>query len=496
LTMATTRLLHGTKLLQPLLLQPRPHFLPRPLILTRPCSTIDHSKPNKAPRHSSSRLMELEKNCMSTKAGPMAMAGQGQTCGVLWGGSKDIADKLKTYSAMTPTSLSISELLEHGRRKCKKESFQFLRMCLPIRLANMIMELQFLPYELSKQPQFQEILQSYFQSFKDILEFELAENNSESHARFMEYLIRIRKLHANTVPVMADAMKGMINEFGTTETGKFQYFLDRLYLNRISIHLLISNYRELHSDSPISKSSLVGIIDPSCDLILSVQSAYEDATFMCDREYMDHPNLNIQGFEVDNVTRDVSPLDQINIAYIPSHLHHIFFEIFKNSMRATCEISQKRDLCSLPDIKCLVFKSRNDVTIKISDVGGGISRSTVNHVFDYQYTTATHLAKTAKTLTQNSETVGLQSDVHPMHGLGYGLPLSRLYARYFQGDLRIASVDGYGTDVYIYLQTLSDDATEHLPNFSQAAVHKLKRKINNESDWIDKIQRGPSASYF
>ena len=27
--------------------------------------------------------------------------------------------------------------------------------------------------------------------------------------------------------------------------------------------------------------------------------------------------------------------------------------------------------------------------------------------------------------------------------------------RYFKGDIQIASVDGYGTDVYVYLQSLS-----------------------------------------
>jgi pyruvate dehydrogenase kinase 2/3/4 len=37
----------------------------------------------------------------------------------------------------------------------------------------------------------------------------------------------------------------------------------------------------------------------------------------------------------------------------------------------------------------------------------------------------------------------------------YGLPLSRLYARFFGGDLRLISMDGYGTDVYIHLNKLS-----------------------------------------
>ena len=43
-----------------------------------------------------------------------------------------------------------------------------------------------------------------------------------------------------------------------------------------------------------------------------------------------------------------------------------------------------------------------------------------------------------------------------MAGLGFGLPLSRLHARYFGGDLEIVNVQGYGADVYLYLRNLGD----------------------------------------
>ena len=38
-----------------------------------------------------------------------------------------------------------------------------------------------------------------------------------------------------------------------------------------------------------------------------------------------------------------------------------------------------------------------------------------------------------------------------MSGMGIGLPISRLYARHWGGDIRVISVQGWGTDVAIYI---------------------------------------------
>ena len=105
---------------------------------------------------------------------------------------------------------------------------------------------------------------------------------------------------------------------------------------------------------------------------------------------------------------------------------------------------------TFPDIKVIITEGTEDLTVKISDEGGGIARSNMPLVWTYLYTTM-----------PEDEQIGLMSEELsqnfriPMAGYGYGLALSRLYARYFGGDLKLMSMEGFGTDVYLHLNRLS-----------------------------------------
>merc|ERR1711915_1069332 len=171
----------------------------------------------------------------------------------------------------------------------------------------------------------------------------------------------------------------------------------------------------------------------------------------------------------------VDDTNNVDFVYIPGHLYHMFFEIFKNSMRATMEYHE--DAEKVPDIDVLIAKSPHDITIKISDQGGGISKKTVENVFLYLYTSATRVK------LGGGDFGGTTSNSTPMHGLGYGLPLSKLYAEYFGGDIKIASVDGYGTDAFIYLKALETDAKENLPIYNARSAMKLKDTTIQVDDW-------------
>ena len=94
----------------------------------------------------------------------------------------------------------------------------------------------------------------------------------------------------------------------------------------------------------------------------------------------------------------------------------------KNSMRATVEQAVRFGTDVHP-IKVLISKTDSDITIKISDNGGGVPRSAMDNLFKYMYTTAGRVGRAHQDMVRKSE-------IPPMAGLGYGLPLSRLYARF------------------------------------------------------------------
>ena len=106
-----------------------------------------------------------------------------------------------------------------------------------------------------------------------------------------------------------------------------------------------------------------------------------------------------------------------------------------------------------PPIRIVIAEGAEDVTIKVSDEGGGIRRSGLAKIWTYLYSTARSPLK-----DMDADSAGPVV----LAGYGYGLPLSRLYARYFGGDLQVLSMENYGTDAYLHLNRLGNMA-EPLP---------------------------------
>nr|CAD7446889.1 unnamed protein product [Timema bartmani] len=273
-------------------------------------------------------------------------------------------------------------LLFIGLSACERKSFVFLRKELPVRLANIMKEIHLLPENLLRMPSVGLVNNWYMRSFDEILEFEKIEVTNKNLERFCESLVKIRNRHTDVIPTMAQGILELkeSHEVNQQTENSIQYFLDRFYMSRISIRMLINQHTLLFGKKPVSNNSRhIGSIDPQCDVMDVVQDAYENARFLCDQYYLSSPELIVK----QNIPEDDS---KIRIVYVPSHLYHILFELFKNSMRAVMEANSVSE--QYPPIEVTLVKGREDICVKISDRGGGIPRSQTDQLFNYMFSTA------------------------------------------------------------------------------------------------------------
>ncbi|CAI5991858.1 unnamed protein product [Closterium sp. NIES-64] len=352
----------------------------------------------------------------------------------------------------------------------------------------------------------------YVDSFKDISQFPAIENAREE-MRFTELLDQVRMRHNNVMPTVAMGVSELKRDMvaGSTRQGldsmpEIHQFLDRFYMSRIGIRMLIGQHVALHKPSP--PPHYIGLICTKVSPVEVARNAVDDARSACMRTYGSAPDVHIYG----------DP--DLRFAYVPAHLHQMLFELVKNSLRAVQERFADADH-DPPPIRLIVADGMEDVTIKISDEGGGIPRSGLPKIWTYLYTTA-HSPIAAANQLHEMPTVMYATPCHPFPplaspchllppfakschsspplattchrclklfliplelitvaplcapcivpivnmwsraGYGYGLPISRLYARYFGGDLQVVSMEGYGTDVYLHLNRLRN-VQEPLP---------------------------------
>lgn len=391
-----------------------------------------------------------------------------------------IPNQIEYYSKFSPSPLSIKQFLDFGRNNaCEKTSYLFLRKELPVRLANTLKEVNLLPESLLQRPSVKLVRTWYMQSFLELLEYEnKSPEDPDVLYDFLNVLIQVRNRHNDVVPTMAQGVIEYKEKYGFDPfvSSNIQYFLDRFYTSRISFRMLINQHTLLFGgDINPAHPKHIGSIDPSCNVPEVVKDAYETAKMLCEQYYFSAPELKIEEFNAK------APGRPLQVVYVPSHLFHMLFELFKNSMRATVEQHEgKTDI--LPPIKTLVTLGKEDLSIKISDQGGGVPLRKIDRLFNYMYSTAPRPSLEP-------------SRAAPLAGFGYGLPISRLYARYFQGDLKLYSMEGVGTDAVIYLKAVSGDSFERLPVFNKSAWRHYKTAAEAD-DWSNPSREPRDASKY
>ncbi|KIW01177.1 uncharacterized protein PV09_07461 [Verruconis gallopava] len=439
-----------------------------------------------------------------------------------WKRSAQLMETISHYANFPATGVSLRQMVQFGERPSTGTLFrasQFLSEELPIRLAHRVQELEHLPDGLNEMPSIQRVRDWYAQSFEELTTLprpsisaevkerllkpvkaaadkelskttsnpsvkkgqytsrpELSGNGNTNgngngngydrknmsmkkyyvpaddgndwppeldayNKRFAQTLEKIKRRHDSVVTTVAQGILEWKRKRQRMQIdNNIQAFLDRFYMSRIGIRMLIGQHIALTDQRQRRDPNYVGIICTKTNVRELAQEAIENARFVCE----DHYGL----FDAPKVQLICDP--NINFMYVPGHLSHMLFETLKNSLRAVVE-THGQDKEDFPVTKVIVAEGKEDITIKISDEGGGIPRSAIPLVWTYMYTTVDQ--------TPNLDPDFNKSDFKaPMAGFGYGLPISRLYARYFGGDLKLISMEGYGTDVYLHLNRLSSSS--------------------------------------
>ncbi|PPR05768.1 hypothetical protein CVT24_006834, partial [Panaeolus cyanescens] len=194
--------------------------------------------------------------------------------------------------------------------------------------------------------------------------------------RFTKLLEHIKSRHDPTVTTVAQGVLEWKKSVNARHIGlDMQAWLDRFYMSRIGIRFLIGQHVALNTMS--AHEDYVGIICTKANVHDIVQEAIENARFVCEEHYAMFKGPPVQLICPPNLT----------FAYVPGHLSHICFELLKNSLRAVVERFGVDNEDSFPPIKVIVVEGKEDITIKISDEGGGIARSAIPLIWTYMYTT-------------------------------------------------------------------------------------------------------------
>lgn len=220
---------------------------------------------------------------------------------------ESLDDELRRLAGYQQTSVSLKASLDTGlglllprdadstgldvRQRTLIQIATFLRRELPVRLARRVIELQELPEGLHAMPSVQRVREWYMQSFVDIRRSR-APVDPETEAEFNDLLHKIYDRHAPTLITMARGVFELRQTMVQRQGGNFEFgdvssiheFLDKFYMSRIGIRILIGRARPptetAHPLHPLHPASLPSL--SLCHRALAVRSrARVQSTLSC-----------------------------------------------------------------------------------------------------------------------------------------------------------------------------------------------------------------------
>lgn len=270
--------------------------------------------------------------------------------------------KITEYSRRKPTAVSLKDLYRYNlinEPAQRIRNAQFLHKELPIRLAQRIEELSTLPFGLAGKSGVIEVKEVFVRGFDCLLSMNPPQT-LEDDERFCLILRTILQDNSIVIKNMATGVLQVRSEMGPLLTpirsATLDTYLNRFFMARIGLRFLL----EHHITAKKNHEGFSGIIQSNCNPMTVAQNAADESMLLCESHFGVSPLVRVQ-----------SPNPNETFTYVPAHLHYILSELLKNALRATVNFHGV-DKSDFPPVDVVIARGRSDVTIKISDRGGGI----------------------------------------------------------------------------------------------------------------------------
>ncbi|CAF2791500.1 unnamed protein product [Rotaria sp. Silwood2] len=348
-----------------------------------------------------------------------------------------------------------------------------------VRLAHCLNSFQSIPFLPGVNPTLLSLHERYLKSFENLIQFPQIKTIKDEE-KFFELINKFAIQNNDVIGLLSTGCNEAQKHFKSYKI--LQDFLDNVLHIRLAMRLLAEHYIELHKQqqqkNDQNQSDWCGAISMKFLPVKAVQQCIDDVSSICFETYSVVPHV-----EIENNIHEPIP-------FFPSIVEYILRELLKNSMRATVEYN-KISLGNIQNVKkyfednrdkplCKVVISSDPIdevfTIAVKDQGGGINASD-DEIFRYMFTGKEINRKTktdnyfifilgnitkANGVNQEKEEeeeIDILADYQErmiqsskqMYGFGFGLPICRLYAKFFAGSLTVQQVSRIGADAYLRL---------------------------------------------
>ena len=391
----------------------------------------------------------------------------------------------------------------------------FLHTELPIRIAQRAVDLLTLPFGLSEATPIRQVACTYIQYLHTILTTPVPQSTAQEE--YFTSVLQSMVLDRSSIPhAIAQGLAIWQSQEGATggpaqdperyhemEEALYRFFTARVGLRFLTEHHVLSSPSlKVNSKAQASSSSqsttasslaaddlrqvtsmfgqdahdqadTVGCIQAHVDLAKEVRRVAD----LVRQEFAAQGHAKVPVIEIVDCQKlrsgsgngDNNNNTDDDFTYVPHHLHYMMLELLKNSVRATIRHAERTGTAMEP-IRVVMVKGDEDVTIKVADKAGGIPRSRMAQIWKFAHSTDARNDDDNADANNNNNNQGgngsyYESRKDATSGTqfrGFGLPITRIYARYFGGELTLKSMEGYGLDAYLHLPRLGKMG-ENLP---------------------------------